>query len=149
MAEGVNGKTVIAEDIVIEGTVKCASDIQFDGKLIGDIECAGNAIFGNSSVVKGNVSVKSVTLMGKIDGNINASDRIEMKSTTVLNGDIRAKRLTVEDGVTFIGRSEVNPNMSSGNKPASVPSSSDSGVTDKKPAADSADKNKSGIFAKK
>ena len=149
MTEGVNGKTVIAEDITIEGTIKCSSDIQFDGKLIGDMECAGNAIFGSTSVVKGNISVKSVTLMGKIDGNIDASDRIEMKATTVLNGDIRAKRLTVEDGVTFIGRSEVNPNRSGTQKPASIPNNADSVSTDKTSATDDSDKAKSGIFSKK
>jgi cytoskeletal protein CcmA (bactofilin family) len=67
--------------------------------------------------------------MGKIDGNIDASDRIEMKSTTRLNGDIKAKRLTVEDGVTFIGRSEVNPAGTGGaaqSKPTSIPNTQDS-----------------------
>jgi cytoskeletal protein CcmA (bactofilin family) len=47
-----------------------------------------------------------------VNGNITAKDRIEMKSTARVTGDIRAKRLSVEDGVTFIGRSEVNSSSS-------------------------------------
>jgi cytoskeletal protein CcmA (bactofilin family) len=51
-----------------------------------------------------------VSIEGKINGNILAKDKIEMKATATVNGDIKAKRLSVEDGVTFVGRSEVNPN---------------------------------------
>lgn len=102
-------KTLIAEDIEITGSIKCASHIQFDGKLNGDLTCTGAALLGKTAVVKGNVSAESVSISGTIAGNITAKDRIEMKSTAKVQGDIRAKRLTVEDGVTFIGKSEVNP----------------------------------------
>ena len=102
-------KTLIAEDIEITGSIKCASHVQFDGKLNGDLTCTGAALLGKSAVVKGNVSAESISISGTITGNITAKDRIEMKSTAKVQGDIRAKRLTVEDGVTFIGKSEVNP----------------------------------------
>ncbi len=109
MEETAKVKTIIANDISIVGTVKCESDIQFDGNLEGDLNCSGRATIGKSAVVKGNTSVDSISVMGQIDGNITAKDRIELKSTARVKGDIKAKRLTVEDGVTFIGRSEVNP----------------------------------------
>lgn len=102
-------KTVIAEDVEIQGSIKCAGNIQLDGKLNGDMNCNGNAVIGASANVKGNISVESVSVLGQINGNITAKDRIELKSTARLNGDIRAKRLTVEDGVSFVGKSEVNP----------------------------------------
>ncbi len=102
-------KTVIAEDIKIVGTVQSESDIQFDGKLEGDLQSAGKATIGKTAVIKGNSSVESITIMGQIDGNVVAKDRIELKASARVNGDIKAKRLTVEDGVTFVGRSEVNP----------------------------------------
>ena len=102
-------KTLIAEDIEITGSIKCASHVQFDGKLNGDLTCTGAALLGKTAVVKGNVSAESISISGSITGNITAKDRIEMKSTAKVQGDIRAKRLTVEDGVTFIGKSEVNP----------------------------------------
>ena len=79
------------------------------GAAVG-LQCGGNAILGKNAQVKGNVTATSVSIEGKISGNILAKDKIEMKATATVNGDIKARRLSVEDGVTFVGRSEVNPN---------------------------------------
>jgi len=73
------------------------------------LHCAGDAVIGKSAVIKGNLAVNAVTVEGTINGNITAKDRIEMKSSARVTGDIKSKRLSVEDGVTFVGRSEVNP----------------------------------------
>ena len=118
-------KTVIGEDVEISGNVKCESNIQLNGKLNGDLTCAGQAMIGNTSAVKGNMSVEAVSILGQVNGNINARDKIELKSTARLHGDIRAKRLTVEDGVTFVGKVEVNPSgagqQHGQNRPAEEP----------------------------
>ncbi|MDP6525392.1 MAG: polymer-forming cytoskeletal protein [Kiritimatiellia bacterium] len=111
-------KTVIAEDVEIVGTLKCTGNIRLDGKLNGDLGCQGNAVIGASAKVKGNLSVDSVAIEGQVSGNITAKDRIEMKSTAHVNGDIRSKRLTVQDGVTFVGKSEVNPSGVAAQRPA-------------------------------
>lgn len=111
-------KSIIGDDIEITGDVKCSSQLQFDGKLQGNLTCAGAAVIGKSAIVEGNINVESVTINGTVKGNIVAKDRIEMKSTARVLGDIKAKRLAVEDGVTFIGRSEVNP---SGVAPEAAP----------------------------
>lgn len=109
MATNDSIKTTVADDVEITGTIKCGSNIRIDGKLNGDLSCAGNAAIGNSASIKGNLAVETVSVMGQVSGNIVAKDRIELKSTAVMMGDIRGKRLTVEDGVTFVGRVEVNP----------------------------------------
>ena len=51
-----------------------------------------------------------MVVRGKINGNINAKEKIEIKSKAELFGDIRATKLVVEEGVTFVGKTEVNPN---------------------------------------
>lgn len=102
-------ETVISSDAEIVGTMKTAGSVQFDGKLEGDLHCEGSTTIGKTATIKGNLEVDSVSIAGSIVGNVTAKDRIEMLSTARVNGDIKAKRLTVEDGVTFIGRSEVNP----------------------------------------
>jgi cytoskeletal protein CcmA (bactofilin family) len=102
-------KTVIGEDVEISGNVKCESNIQLNGKLNGDLTCGGQALIGDTAAVKGNLSIETISIMGQVSGNITAKDKIELKSTARLHGDIRAKRLTVEDGVTFVGKVEVNP----------------------------------------
>lgn len=111
-------KTVIAEDIEIVGSVKCASNIQLAGKLNGDLVCTGTALISESASIKGNITVESTTIHGQVTGNITARDKIELKSTARINGDIKSKRLTVEDGVTFVGKSEVNPSGAAAARPA-------------------------------
>ncbi len=114
-------RTVIAEDVEITGNVKCESNIQIDGKLNGDLACAGNAIIGKTCVIKGNLSVTTISVLGQVNGNILAKDKIELKSTARLNGDIRSRRLTVEDGVTFVGKADVNPAGHQGSRQAGEP----------------------------
>jgi len=110
-------QSVISNDIEIIGTIKGSGSVRIDGKLEGELHCSGDAVVGKSAQIKGNIVVNSATIEGAVNGNITAKDRIEMKSSARVTGDIRAKRLSVEDGVTFIGRSEVN---SSGSPLSSV-----------------------------
>jgi cytoskeletal protein CcmA (bactofilin family) len=109
MENNSNPQSVIAADVEITGTIKSAGSVRIDGKLEGELNCTGDAVIGQSAQIKGNLSVNSASIEGAITGNVTAKDRIEMKSSARVTGDIKAKRLSVEDGVTFIGRSEVNP----------------------------------------
>lgn len=102
-------KTTIASDVEITGTVKSAGGLRIDGKLDGELNCKGDAVIGKSAAIKGNLSVNSVVIEGNIQGNVSAQDKIDMKASARVQGDIRSKRLAVEDGVTFVGKSEVNP----------------------------------------
>jgi cytoskeletal protein CcmA (bactofilin family) len=131
-------KTVIGEDVEISGNVKCESNIQLNGKLNGDLTCAAQATIGNTSAVKGNMTVETVAIMGQVNGNITAKDKIDLKSTARLHGDIRAKRLTVEDGVTFVGKVEVNPSGTSAGaaQPQAKPAEEKPAPTDAPEATD-------------
>jgi cytoskeletal protein CcmA (bactofilin family) len=102
-------RSVISSEVEIIGTVKTSGSIQVEGRIEGEILSEGDVGIGKSGSVKGNLHVNSVTIAGTIQGNVQAKDRIEMKSTAKVLGDIKAKRLAVEDGVTFVGKSEVNP----------------------------------------
>lgn len=109
-------QSVIGPDVEITGNVKCESHIQLNGKLNGDLTCGGLASIGRECAIKGNIQTESIALSGSLNGNITARDKIDLKSSARLHGDIRAKRLTVEDGVTFIGKVEVNPAGAAGSK---------------------------------
>lgn len=102
-------QSVISSEVEIIGTIKTSGSIQIEGRVEGEILSQGDVSIGKSGSVKGNLRVNSVTLSGTVQGNIEAKDRIALKSTARLLGDIKAKRLSVEDGVTFVGKSEVNP----------------------------------------
>jgi cytoskeletal protein CcmA (bactofilin family) len=110
-------KNVLNTDVEIKGTLKFSGELTFDGKLDGDINSEGTLNLGDNAVVKGTIDVGSVSVRGKITGNVIAKDKIEIKAKTELFGDIRAAKLVIEEGVTFVGKSEVNPNKVSPTAP--------------------------------
>src|SRR5271169_2417388 len=103
-------KNVLNSDVEIKGSIKFAGELTFDGKLEGEIQTDGTLHLGDSAVINGNINAQSVVVRGKVTGNIHAKEKIEIKAKTELFGDIRATKLTVEEGVTFVGKTEVNPN---------------------------------------
>jgi cytoskeletal protein CcmA (bactofilin family) len=106
----VNSKNSLNSDVEIKGTLRFNSELTFDGKLEGDIVSEGILNLGDNAVIKGNLNGNSVVLRGKINGNVTAQERIEIKAKTELFGDIRSAKLVIEEGVTFVGKIEVNPN---------------------------------------
>lgn len=108
MSNGV-AQSVITSEVEIKGVIKSAGSVRMDGKLDGDLASQGDSILGKTATMKGNISGNNVVIEGTINGTIAARDKIEMKAAARITGDIKSKRLSVEDGVTFIGKAEVNP----------------------------------------
>src|ERR1041385_1311163 len=125
MATNNDAKNVLNADVEFKGNLRFTGELTFDGKLEGDITSDGALNLGDNAVVKGNISVASVVVRGKINGNITAREKIDIKSRTELFGDIRAARLVMEDGVTFGGQTEVHP----GRAPPPPPRPTEAGKT--------------------
>lgn len=106
-----SSKNVLANDVDITGTIKFENELIFDGKIEGEIVSdAGSLVLGKNANVSGEVRTKSVVVHGTVSGNITASERVELKASSQLNGDLKAMRIVIEEGATFIGKSEVTPN---------------------------------------
>jgi cytoskeletal protein CcmA (bactofilin family) len=103
-------KNVLNSDVEIKGNLRFAGDLTFEGKLDGEISSDGTLTLGDSAIITGNINVGTAVLRGKVNGNVSAKDKIEIKTKTELFGDIRASKLAIEEGVTFVGKTEVNPN---------------------------------------
>lgn len=103
-------KNILTSDVEIKGNIKFSGELTFEGKLDGDIHTDGTLTLGDSAVVNGNINAQSVIARGKINGNIIAKEKLDIKAKTELFGDIRAAKLVIEEGVTFVGKTEVNPN---------------------------------------
>jgi cytoskeletal protein CcmA (bactofilin family) len=103
-------KNVLNSDVEIKGDLKFSGEMSFDGKIDGDVRGEGALILGETSVVNGNVDAVSAVVRGKVNGNIVAKEKLEIKGKTELFGDIRAAKLSIEEGVTFVGKAEINPN---------------------------------------
>jgi cytoskeletal protein CcmA (bactofilin family) len=111
-------KNTLGSDVEIKGNIKFSGELTFEGKLDGEILTDGTLQLGDGAVINGNVSAQSVVVRGKVNGNITAKEKIDIKSKAELFGDIRAAKLAVEEGVTFVGKTEVNPNKISPTAPS-------------------------------
>lgn len=110
MPEITSQKNVLSSDVEIKGSLKFQNDLTIDGKIEGEINSPGMLTVGENAEVRGEIKTKSVTVLGKVNGNITVDERCELKGRAQLIGDLKAARLVIEEGATFVGKSEVTPN---------------------------------------
>src|SRR5947208_1127871 len=120
-----SGKDILSSDVEIKGTIKFQKELLIDGKVEGEINSDGALTVGENADIRAEVKTKSITIYGKVSGNVTVSERCELKSKCTLQGDLKAARLIIEEGATFIGKSEVSSGMSvkaasSGSRPEVV-----------------------------
>jgi cytoskeletal protein CcmA (bactofilin family) len=107
-----SGKDVLSSDVEIKGTIKFQKELLIDGKVEGEINSDGALTVGENADIRAEIKTKSITIYGKVQGNVTVSERCELKSKCTLQGDLKAARLIIEEGATFIGKSEVSSGMS-------------------------------------
>ncbi len=110
MADINSNKNTLSRDVEIKGSIKFQNELVIDGKIEGEITSEGNLTVGENSEIKGEIRTKNVTVLGRVNGNITVTERCELKGKAQLVGDLKAARLVIEEGATFVGKSEVTPN---------------------------------------
>lgn len=103
------GRNFLSADVEIKGTVTFDTDLVSHGKIDGEILSSGTLTIGATGTVEGNIQAESVTIHGKVNGNVTVEERCELKGQARLHGDLEAPRLVMEEGATFIGKSNVVP----------------------------------------
>ena len=94
----------IGKSLVIKGEVTGSESLFIDGKVEGSINLPGNRVtIGRNGVVAANISAREIVIVGKVRGNLNASDRVEIRGEGSLTGDVIAQRIAIEDGAFFKG----------------------------------------------
>ena len=97
--------TLIGTSIVIKGDLSCGEDLYIDGQVEGTIDPKGNRLtIGPHGRVKASVNASAVVVQGKLEGSIQASDRVDLKKSAVVTGDIATQRISIDDGAYFKGR---------------------------------------------
>jgi len=129
-----SGKNVLSNDVEIKGDLKFSNDLIIDGKIEGKVISDGTLTVGENANIIGSIETKAVTIFGKVNGNVTVTDRCELKANAVLEGDIAAGTLSIEEGATFMGQSSVGRKAVAAAKPSgsSSPSSSGGGGGDSK-----------------
>jgi cytoskeletal protein CcmA (bactofilin family) len=115
-----NNKNILSADVEIKGSIKFHNDLTVDGKVEGEITSSGILTVGENAEIRGEIKTKSATVHGKVHGNITVDEKCELKARAVLHGDLKAARLVIEEGATFVGKSEVTPNKVTAMKPEVV-----------------------------
>jgi cytoskeletal protein CcmA (bactofilin family) len=84
--------TLIGKSVVIKGELSSSEDLYIDGQVEGTIDPKGNRLtIGPNGRVKANINACAVIVQGKLEGNIQASDRVDLKQSAVVMGDIRQR----------------------------------------------------------
>ncbi len=98
----------LGKSVRIKGELSGSEDIFVDGELEGSIQLTGNSLtIGPNGRIRANISAKNVIVGGILDGNIQAEERAELRKTAVMNGDVRTKRIAIEEGAFFKGMLEI------------------------------------------
>ena len=103
-------KNILSSDVEIKGSLKFSNDLIIDGKIEGEVTSDGSLTVGENACVQGEIRTKSVVIFGRVQGNITVTERCELKSSAVLEGDVVAGTLAIEEGATFMGKSSVGKN---------------------------------------
>ena len=122
-------KNILSSDVEIKGTLKFSNDLIIDGKIDGEVSSDGDLTVGENARINGDINTRSVTVFGKVNGNITVGDRCELKQNAELVGDIKAGKLVIEEGATFMGSSAVGAAASKGSSSFGSGSSSSSDDT--------------------
>src|SRR5271165_6822318 len=102
-------QATLGKSLVIKGEVTGSESLYIDGRVEGSINLPGNRVtVGRNGVVSANISAREIVILGKVRGNMTASDRFDIRSEGSLTGDIVAQRISIEEGAFFKGAIEIN-----------------------------------------
>ena len=117
-----NSPARIGKTIVISGEVKGGEDLIVDGRVEGTVSLAESRLtIGPNANVSADLSAKDVLIQGRVQGNVVASGRVELRAGCSVEGDIRALRLAVEDNAVFRGKVDLTQGVSKGHEGVGAP----------------------------
>jgi cytoskeletal protein CcmA (bactofilin family) len=109
----------IGTSVVIKGELSGSEDLYVDGTVEGTIQLQGNnLVIGPNGHVHADVNAQGVVVAGKLEGNIRATERVELQKSAVIVGDIATQRIAIEDGAYFKGKVDIQKEVA---KPSSLP----------------------------
>jgi cytoskeletal protein CcmA (bactofilin family) len=122
-------QATIGKSLVIKGEVTGSESLYIDGRVEGSISLAGNRVtIGRNGVVAANISAREIVVLGKVRGNLTASDRVDIRSDGSLTGDVVAARISIEDGAYFKGGIDIRKGGQTGQAGQAKPNGEDKSV---------------------
>jgi cytoskeletal protein CcmA (bactofilin family) len=94
----------IGKSVVVKGELSGSEDLMVDGEVEGSITLRGQTLtIGPNGRVRANIEARNVVVHGRLDGNIHATERVDLRKSASLTGDISTARISIEDGAFFKG----------------------------------------------
>jgi cytoskeletal protein CcmA (bactofilin family) len=114
-------QATIGKSLIIKGELSGSESLFIDGKVEGTINLPGNRVtVGRNGQVAANILAREIVVLGKVRGNCQASDRVDIRSEGSLTGDVIAARISIEDGAFFKGGIDIRK-PGSADKSAATP----------------------------
>lgn len=114
-------QATIGKSLVIKGEVTGSESLYIDGRVEGSINLSGNRVtIGRNGVVAANINAREIVVLGKVRGNLTASDRVDIRSDGSLTGDVVAARISIEDGAFFKGGIDIRKAGKADAKPEEI-----------------------------
>ena len=106
--DGTRGQASIGKAVKINGQIYSKEDLYVDGDVEGTIELQEHRLtIGPNGKVHSSVKAREVVVLGNISGNVDASDKLEIRKDARLVGDIKTARISIEDGAYFKGSIDI------------------------------------------
>jgi cytoskeletal protein CcmA (bactofilin family) len=97
--------SIISGGVKLEGNLFSEGNVRIDGIVLGNVTVKGNLTIGEIANIQGELKANSIVMGGRIEGKITAQDTLRLESKSVLKGDLITRKLIIEDGAFFEGRS--------------------------------------------
>jgi len=95
--------TIIGKDTIINGTLDVKGALRVDGTVKGKVICSDCVTVGSTGVVEAEIQSNTAIVAGRMLGNINATEKIELQAKCEMEGDLKTKSLVIEQGAVFCG----------------------------------------------
>jgi len=101
-------QATIGRSLVVKGEITGSESLYIDGKVEGTINLSDSRVtIGRNGTVAASISAREVVILGKVHGNIQVTDRVDIRSEGSLTGDVITQRISVEDGAILKGSVQV------------------------------------------
>jgi|FLYL01.1.fsa_nt_gi cytoskeletal protein CcmA (bactofilin family) len=111
---GSDSVTVLGSDCTFKGELSFEHSMRIEGKVEGKIASKGKLALGKGAHLTADVTVGQIQIEGSFKGNLTATERVELSSSANVLGDIRAPKLVIAEGATFVGNCHVSPDALKG-----------------------------------
>jgi cytoskeletal protein CcmA (bactofilin family) len=115
-------QATISKGLIIKGEITGSESLFVDGKVDGSINLPGNRVtVGRNGQVSASIAAREIVILGKVRGNVAATDRVDIRAEGALTGDVAAARISIEDGAFFKGGIDIRRADAKPAVPAPVP----------------------------